>query len=463
VIDVEVPRRTARLRSRVTGLARDSLYRNSFFLMLNSGVTGLLGVAFWGLASRLYPAHDVGSASALISAASFVATAATLGLPNTVMRFLASDANPRRLVSYTCWLAGATGAAMALVWVIVPGHFGAPLASVAHPWPIAIVLIAAAVAGTAVGMIGDSAIIARRESQLVVEKNTVGSVVKLAALPLLVGLGAEGLFGGYALSTVIATGMALMLLWRRWGRHDGSSVARVPVAGVPIAEVPVAGVPVTDAPSAAEPGALAGRKWFAAGNHLATLVAIIPSSTLTVVVVDRLGATKAAYFAIPLLIVGFLNVIPSVTAQSLFAEVAADNDGSLIGHLRKALIAIYGLAVPVIAVLVVGAPLVLSLFGAAYSRQGAGCLRYLALAGLFASFNYVADVVLVARSKVAGYVFLNVAGTVSAFGFPVLFMSGGLTALGLGWFIGQIGYAALAVGTLAVCYGPRRRRVETAA
>jgi O-antigen/teichoic acid export membrane protein len=266
--------------------------------------------------------------------------------------------------------------------------------------------------------------------------------------------------------------MALVLLWRGWGRHDGNSVTSVPVTEVPITEVPitevpvagvpVAGVPVTEAPSAAEPGALAGRKWFAAGNHLATLVAIIPSSTLTVVVVDRLGATKAAYFAIPLLIVGFLNVIPSVTAQSLFAEVAADNDGSLIGHLRKALIAIYGLAVPVIAVLVVGAPLILSLFGAAYSRQGAGCLRYLALAGLFASFNYVADVVLVARSKVAGYVFLNVAGTVSAFGFPVLFMSGGLTALGLGWFIGQIGYAALAVGTLAVCYGPRRRRVETA-
>jgi len=436
VTGVAEPRRADRLRSRAAGIVRDSLYRNSFFLMLNSGVTGLLGLAFWGLSSRLYPAHDVGSAAALISAAGFVATAATLGLPNTVMRFLARDPNPRRLVGHTSALVGATAVALALAWVVIPGHLGAPLASVAHPWPVAVILIGAAVAGSAVGMIGDSAIIARRESQLVVGKNTVGSLVKLAALPLLVGLGAEGLFGAYAASTVVATAVALLLLWRR--RWDGEGDP----TGAPDADVARVG------------GALAGRKVFAAGNHLATLVAIVPASTLTVVVADRLGATTAAYFAIPLLIVGFLNVIPSVTAQSLFAEVAADDESSLVDHLRKALLAIYALALPAIVVLVAGAPLILSVFGAAYARHGAGCLRYLALAGLFASFNYVADVALVARSKVSGYVFLNVAGTVSAFGLPVLFMGSGLTSLGLGWLLGQVGYAALAVATLVVCYRP---------
>ncbi len=59
------------------------------------------------------------------------------------------------------------------------------------------------------------------------------------------------------------------------------------------------------------------------------------------------------------------------------------------------------------------------------------------------------------------YVFLNTAGTVCAIGFPVAFMGYGLTGVGFGWLVGQIGYSLLAVATLVVipsvhCAGPPR-------
>jgi O-antigen/teichoic acid export membrane protein len=101
----------------------------------------------------------------------------------------------------------------------------------------------------------------------------------------------------------------------------------------------------------------------------------------------------------------------------------------------------------VIALCVLAAP-VLSIFGADYARNGTRCLQLLALAGVFAGFNYVADTVLNSRKQVKRYVFLNTAGTICAIGFPVAFIGYGLTGVGFGWLVGQIGYSLLAVATL---------------
>ncbi|HVM65024.1 MAG TPA: hypothetical protein VMU14_09200, partial [Acidimicrobiales bacterium] len=66
-----------------------------------------------------------------------------------------------------------------------------------------------------------------------------------------------------------------------------------------------------------------------------------------------------------------------------------------------------------------------------------------------ASFNYVADVALIARSRVAAYVAVNVGGTVAALGAPIALMSAGVGAAGLGWALGQFGYMIVAAVTIA--------------
>ena len=46
----------------------DSLYRNSSFLILNTAITAALGFVFWALASRFFPASEVGTTSTAVSA-----------------------------------------------------------------------------------------------------------------------------------------------------------------------------------------------------------------------------------------------------------------------------------------------------------------------------------------------------------------------------------------------------------
>jgi O-antigen/teichoic acid export membrane protein len=176
-------------------------------------------------------------------------------------------------------------------------------------------------------------------------------------------------------------------------------------------------------------------------------VALLPTTVLPIIVLDQLGARQAAFFAMPLMIVALLNVIPSMASQSLFAEASAD-EASLRSQTRRTLLGVYAVLVPgVIALCLLAGP-VLSIFGTDYARNGTRCLQLLAISGVFAGFNYVADTVLNARKQVKRYVFLNTAGTVCAIGFPVAFMGYGLTGVGVGWLVGQIGYSLIAVVTL---------------
>jgi O-antigen/teichoic acid export membrane protein len=140
-------------------------------------------------------------------------------------------------------------------------------------------------------------------------------------------------------------------------------------------------------------------------------------------------------------------VIPSTASQSLFAEASAD-EASLDVHARRTLRGIYGLLVPAILVLVVLARPLLSIFGTAYAENGTRCLQLLALSGFFAGFSYVADTILNARKRVAGFVLVNVLGTICAVGFPIALLSHGLTGIGFGWLLGQIGYFAVAAAAL---------------
>jgi O-antigen/teichoic acid export membrane protein len=416
-----VPRAPA-VRRAVASVVNDSLYRNSSFLILNTVVTAAVGFVFWALASRFFPASAVGTTATVVSALTFVVMAGTLGLPNAVIRFLAGERDQVRFLMTAMAIAAVGGALVALVWCVAPNQFGVPLTRVVPGAALIPVMVAVTAIG-AVGIVAQSAIIALRKSKWVVVENGAGSVVKLLLLPLGVGFGAAGLFGLYVAAMAVATLVSLVVL-----HHEvGGSVKRW-VRGV-------------------DHRGLAHCRSFAVGNQIAALVALLPTTVLPIIVLDQLGARQAAFFAMPLMIVALLNVIPSMAAQSLFAEASAD-ESSLGEHTRRTLLGIYAVLVPAAIALAVLAGPVLSIFGPDYARNGTRCLQLLALSGLFAGFNYVADVVLNARKLVKRYVFLNAAGTACAIGFPVAFMSYGLTGVGVGWVVGQVGYSALALATL---------------
>lgn len=64
------------------------LLRNAYALMLNTGVSGLLGLGFWLVAARYYTESAVGQGSAAIAAMKLLAGLTAVTLTGALARFI---------------------------------------------------------------------------------------------------------------------------------------------------------------------------------------------------------------------------------------------------------------------------------------------------------------------------------------------------------------------------------------
>ena len=77
-----------RHRPAVAGRGGAHFYRNAYALVLNTGISGGLGLVFWFLAARYYDDADVGRGSAAISAMMLLAGLVAVNAAGTLNRFI---------------------------------------------------------------------------------------------------------------------------------------------------------------------------------------------------------------------------------------------------------------------------------------------------------------------------------------------------------------------------------------
>jgi O-antigen/teichoic acid export membrane protein len=414
----------SRTLTAVRSIRGDALYRGSATLLVNTASTSAIGFVFWTLAARGYPASTVGAFSSVISGTALLAAIAALGLPNTMIRHVASAENARELVVTAVAAIATVGTAVCLVTVLVLGpHLPAAL-HLQQRRGMALLVVALVVC-TAVSGTLDACLIATRSSHAVLIKNLAGSTVKVSALVLFTSFRSSGLLVSYSLGLVLATGFGGVALGRRiGGRRVGFGSLRV----------------------------LRRYLSMTSGNYLATIMGILPISVVPLEVLAVRGAAETARFAIAFLVAGFLNFIPSTAAQVLFAE--ASRKGVPLGQqLRKALRGVYGLLLPASVVMVAIAPLLLRLFGPAYAAAATGCLRVLALSALLTGGTYLVDSLLIARDRTAAYILMNGVNAALVLACVWVLLPRGLTAAAGGWALAQglsllLGLLVLATGTI---------------
>jgi O-antigen/teichoic acid export membrane protein/glycosyltransferase involved in cell wall biosynthesis len=416
----------SRARAAVGNIFGNALYRGSAILLANTAATAVLGVAFWTLAAHRYPAVSVGLFSGVTAAVSLLGTVAALGLPNVMIRHVAGIENPLELVALTVAAIATVGTLICLGAVIVLGpHLPASLHVGQHGGMV--VLVTVLVVVTAVSSVIDAGLIAIRYSSLVLIKNLLGSVVKVVALLLLSRFASSGLLIAFGLGLVASTGVSVVALARRLGgRWAAAGSLRL----------------------------LRRYLSLTSANYLATVMGILPLTVVPVEVLIIRGAEQTARFAVAFLITGFLSLIPSTVAQVLFAE-ASRRGASLRDQLARAVRGVYALLLPAVIVVVAAAPLLLSLFGAAYASAATGCLRVLALGTLLTGGTYLIDSLLIARDRKGAYVFINGVNAFLVLGCVAVLLPRGLTAAAAGWALAQ-GLSFL-IG-LAVLAGGRERR-----
>jgi O-antigen/teichoic acid export membrane protein len=343
--------------------AADPLFRSAYSLMLNSGVTAVLGIAFWVVAARLYEADEVGRDAALIAAMVELSTICQLNLTNALTRFLPSleRGSARALLAAYA----ASGAAALLIGSLFVGL--APLVSEkldflrADP-RIAVLFVLALVSWGWFGL-QDAALTALRRAPWIPVENAAFGVLKLVALPLAVAIGtSHGVFLSWLLPAALLLIPVNLFLFRtaipvhltRY-RPKGSSLQ------------------------------LLGRRAlvrFMAQDWGATVLAQASTTALPLLIVVMIGSAANAYFYIPFTIVVAFNMLFHAASTSLVVEgaMAEDRIQVLTAKLARHLVLILLAGT---AFIVAAAPLIMLPFGEDYVRESTSVLRILACACLF--------------------------------------------------------------------------------
>lgn len=373
------PRPGWRARLAGAGLELDALT-----MTFSGGVTAVLGLGFWTVAARGYSMAEVGRASAIIYAATVLATLANLSLGGMYERFLpvSGDRTRRYLLAGTGLSAGLALLLGSGFWLFGPTErlFAAQWELLGFPLLVLCLAQFALLDHTLVGL---------GRTRWAAGKNIVHAVAKLVLAAAAIGWAASGfsLVTAWAAPAGLLVLVYLPVLWRRWSVGGSQDL---PAALPPRAEL-----------------------WSFFGTSFGIMVvAAIAPLVIPLIVVQQLGVELNAAFTMAwALYSAAVLLLTSVTGPYV---ARAATPGSAVGRLTRRFAALLaGLTLLGAVFLWFLGPVLLGLLGPRYAAEAGSLMRLMALslplsyaALLFAG---VARVVRRLRLAMAMQLFLAVA------------------------------------------------------
>ena len=354
----------------------------------------------------------------LLTAVSLLSTTGLLGLDSGVLRFLAPDESATPQIQTVLFWTTLASAALGVLYVGLASRLSTHLAFLTHHWLTSGLLLVTYLEALVFSTIAQNTFISRRRSWIVFGANSVFSVAKVALIPALVAFGAMGLVAATGLALVVSVIVLATLLRRRF------SLSLVPVF---------------------HRGSLSHVRRYATTLFFTGVENNLVQALLPLLVLNRLGEERAGAYYIALNISMVLSFVASSTFQSLVAG-ASQSSQDLARRIHDALSHVALVLMPLVAGVVLLAPFALRLFGHAYSLEATGLLRLLALAAPFSALNYLFDAVAHIRTRNGLFLVMNTLNCLVVTVAAALFITHGLTGLGLAWVVGQIVTALVYTG-----------------
>ncbi|HJW91738.1 MAG TPA: hypothetical protein VJ436_13950 [Anaerolineales bacterium] len=395
------------------------LIRNAYALILSSASTSGLGLLYWVLAARNYPALIVGLNSAAISALQFLTSVSMLSQDGALVRFIpVSGKHTRRLVDQVYLTVLATAFVAGLIFTQGLDWWAPQLSTLAaNGWAKAAFILA--LMAWCIYTLEDSAMAGLRESVWVPLKNITFALAKILLLVAFAGFWQQyGIFASWLVAALAVLFPAYALIIRRLIPRQA--------AADPQREGP-------------KPGGSLAKEFsrYVGGNFPASLLLAGFTSLLPVLVTELAGAQANAYFYPPWMIVTALQLVSINMAVSFTVEATIDRQ-NLGLYSRRVLLHNLHLFIPVALGLLAAAPYLLLIFGPHYSAEGTMLLRLLALSILPNSLVWLYIGTARVRNQPKGVVLVQGSLCVLVLGLSYFFLQEfGITGVGLAWLVSQ--------------------------
>ena len=331
---------------------------NGYALVLNAGMTALLGILFWMVATRLYSQEQVGLAAALISAMTTISYFSQMNLSSFLTRFLpGAGSGAGRLIAWTYGVAGLVSAFAALLFASGVGFFAEPLELLGDDARLMAAFVGATVLWT-IFALQDAALSGLRRATLVPASNTIYAVVKIGLLLVITVMSLSpplGIFFAWTLPLLPIVLVVNALIRRGLGPRQGAVGDGAP-----------------DLRSAS-------RFWgwdFVGSLALGAAFGLAP-----LMITAAAGVAATASYHLAWSFAYSIYLVGRAMSTSLVAEGATDPirlRRLIADSLSHTLLLIAG----GVAVILAFAPFIMGLFGPAYVDDGAPVLRLLALSCL---------------------------------------------------------------------------------
>lgn len=409
-----------RVRRQREKLFNDPLARTSLPLLINIGSNGLLGVAYWVVAARLYDTATVAENSAVLAAMTTLSGIAQLNLNQTLPVFVPRARERARLIIAQVYGAITLFALLVLalfVFLVLPhlSELSEALAPTSH-----LLMFAAGLLLFNIFAMQDAALIALRKQNLVPFENAAFGAAKLLLLfPLLIALPSFGIFGSWIFPLAVLVPVITVLVFRK--KPDLVSPLPPPLPRK----------------------ALSGLAW----DYLGYLLLVGSTFLLPVIALEMLPSLGAAVFAIAWQTSSTVDLLASNVGTALTVETSYGGDPRTLRRtaLRHGLLLVGGVAV-VGAIL---APWVLGLYGPQYRAEGVLTLQILLLAGIPRCLATFAIAEARAHGEVGFIVRLRAQNFVVGIGLAVFLTPElGLVGMALGWLGAQLLSGAIALRRL---------------
>lgn len=396
------------------------LYRNALFLIINSTLTGAVGLVFWILAARFYLTEDVGLASATISAIMLLAMLATIGLNYGLIRFLPDSGKDANAMINTCLtISGLASIIMAIIFIAGLGFWSPALLFLRQDPIILVIFVIFTFSYTLYTMLAQTFVAKRRAGFTLAQ----GAIFNLVRLPLIIlftaYFAAFGIYASWGTGAVLAIGASLFWFLSR---------VQAGYRPLPIIRVRAVNQMVR----------------FSFANYIAALLWSAPGFILPMMVINLVGAEANAYFYVGWTIASVLSTIPLGTSLSLFTEGSYQEE-RLGQDTRRSLKLTFGLIIPAIVLILVFGDKILLIFGASYSENATTLLQVLALSLIPLSLNAiyfgVKRVEMKMKSVIGPTAFITVATLVMSW---IFLHQMGIMGVGLAWLSSQ-GVVALGI------------------
>ena len=413
-IKITIPQNRKELKQHLN----DPLFKNSYFLMATTVIGSILGFIFWILVARYYTPHDVGLATALISAANLLVAFSLLGFNFGILRFLPNEKDKQGMINSCLTITFLFSILLSAIF-ISGVDIWSPALSFVRENMIFLLFIVVLVFTTALTRLQQTIFIALRTAELSFIQNITFSVLKLILIVCLVAFGIFGIISSWAIAACIALLFGAFFLTPRRVKSY-----------LPIPTI--------------KKKMIKGIFHISSGNYIAENFAAIPNSVLPLMIINVLTPEMNAYFFMALAISNILITVPVAVNSSLFVEGSYAPE-QFRNNVIKVIKITFLLIIPAIVGIFIFGDKLLLMFGKVYAENGFYVLCILALSVIPFTINKLYMTIKNVHLKVKPIICLNVLISTLTIGLSyALMLKIGLIGVAIGYTLGQ-GFAAVVV------------------